>query len=126
MRKETSKNLENEIMINGSCGMAYTLDVIGGRWKPAILYRLLDTPLRYSQLRKMLPQITERVLVLQLREMEKDGLIERNVYPQVPPKVEYQLSEKGRSLEPLLNALSDWGNANRPEELSGLVGMEGV
>lgn len=115
MRKESSKNLENEILINNSCGMAYTLNVIGGRWKPAILYRLLTGAMRYSELRNVLPLITERVLVLQLRELEKDGLIEREVFPQVPPKVEYRLSALGQSLEPLLHALSDWGNANRPE-----------
>ena len=94
--------------------MAYTLNVIGGRWKPAILYSLLPGSMRYNQLKKMLPLITERVLVLQLREMEKDGFIEREVYPQVPPKVEYKLSTLGKSLEPLLHALSEWGNANRP------------
>jgi len=114
MRKESSKNLENEVLINSSCGMAYTLKVIGGRWKPAILYRLLPGAARYSQLKNQIPQITERVLVLQLREMEQDGLIEREVFPQVPPRVEYRLSELGRSLEPLLHALSEWGNTNRP------------
>lgn len=118
MRKESSKNLENEILINNSCGMAYTLNVIGGRWKPAILYNLLPGPVRYNQLRKQLPLISERILVLQLREMEKDGLIERAIFPQVPPKVEYYLTDLGKSLQPLLNALSEWGNANRPREQS--------
>jgi len=117
MRKETSKNLENEVLINSSCGMAYTLNLIGGRWKPAILYNLLPGAIRYSQLRKQLPLITERVLVLQLREMETDGLIEREVFPQVPPRVEYRLSNLGKSLEPLLHALSEWGNANRPQSV---------
>lgn len=115
MRKITSKNLENEILINASCGMAYTLDLIGGRWKPSILWRLLPGQLRYSQLKKSLPTISERILVLQLRELENDGLISRLIYPEVPPKVEYTLTSLGLSLKPLLQQLSDWGDANRPK-----------
>src|SRR5579859_6296191 len=98
MRKENSTNLENQQAINASCGMAYTLDLIGGRWKPSILWRLLSGGLRYSQLRRSMPNISERILVLQLRELEQHGLISRRIYTEVPPKVEYQLTDLGASL----------------------------
>nr|WP_068887429.1 helix-turn-helix domain-containing protein [Pedobacter panaciterrae] len=115
MRKESSTNLENEVQINASCGMAYTLDLIGGRWKPTILWRLLDYgSLRYNKLRKSMPNVSERILILQLRELENDGLISRKIYPEVPPRVEYKLTELGWKLEPVLRLLSDWGDANRP------------
>ncbi|MBO9202206.1 helix-turn-helix transcriptional regulator [Niastella sp. MAH-29] len=95
------------------CGMSYTLNTIGGRWKPAILYRLIGGKMRYSELRDSIPNVTERMLVLQLREMEKDGLINRIVYAEVPPRVEYELTEKGNSLKPILKSLSEWGVKNR-------------
>lgn len=115
MRKESSKNLENEIALNQGCGMAYTLNVIGGRWKPSILWRLVAGTLRYSQLKASMPNISERILVLQLRELESDGLIERIVYREVPPKVEYCLTPLGQSLKPVLQTLSDWGDEHRIE-----------
>jgi DNA-binding HxlR family transcriptional regulator len=113
MRKESSKNLENEIAIMQGCGMAYTLNLIGGRWKPSILWRLVGGTFRYSQLRASLPSISERILVLQLRELESDGLIERIVYREVPPRVEYSLTPLGQSLKPVLQSLSDWGDEHR-------------
>ena len=115
MRKQTSTNFENENVLIHGCGMAYTLNLIGGRWKPSILWRLVPGTLRYSQLRATLPNISERILVLQLRELEKDGLIERIVYRQVPPKVEYALTDLGQSIKPVLQMLSDWGEENRPK-----------
>jgi len=115
MRKDNSTNLENEVQINASCGMAYTLDLIGGRWKPTILWRLLNNgSVRYSKLRKSMPNISERILILQLRELENDGLVNRTIYPEVPPRVEYKLTELGLKLEPVLRLLSDWGETNRP------------
>lgn len=114
MRKQSSTNLENEMLINGNCDMAYTLDLIGGRWKPSILWRLFRGAMRYSDLRRSLPNVSERILILQLREMEAGGLISRKVYPEVPPRVEYQLTDLGKSLEPVLKVLTDWGSINRP------------
>jgi len=116
MRKKSSTNLENELLINGNCGMAYTLDLIGGRWKPSILYKLLKGSTRYSQLRKAMPAVSERILILQLRELESDGVISRTIYPEVPPRVEYELTALGKSLEPVLRVLSDWGDANRVKD----------
>jgi len=113
MRKENSTNTLNKQRIEKDCGMFYTLTVVGGRWKPAILWRLSHGKMRYSELRDSIANITERMLVLQLREMEKDGLIKRIVYAEVPPRVEYEMTAKGKSLGPILKSLSDWGEENR-------------
>lgn len=99
-----------------NCGMAYTLDLIGGRWKPNILWILMKNgKLRYSELKKSIPDVSERILVLQLRELEKDGLIKRLVYAEVPPRVEYELTNDGHSLKPMLQIISDWGDVHRPK-----------
>jgi len=91
-------------------GMDATLGVIGGKWKPLILYELSDETLRFSQLfNRIQPKITQRMLTKQLRELERDGLITRKVYAQVPPKVEYSLTEMGKSLMPILEQLCKWG-----------------
>jgi DNA-binding HxlR family transcriptional regulator len=113
MRKENSTNTLNKQQMDKDCGMSYALNTIGGRWKPAILFRLTLGKMRYSELRDSIPNVTERMLVLQLREMEKDGLIKRTVYAEVPPRVEYELTQKGNSLRPILKSLSDWGIENR-------------
>jgi DNA-binding HxlR family transcriptional regulator len=113
MRKENSSNAINEKQLRGDCGTAYTLSLIGGRWKPSILWRLLDGKLRYNELKKSITGISERVLVLQLRELENDRLVKRVVYPEVPPRVEYELTPLGWSMEALLQHMSDWGSAHR-------------
>lgn len=93
--------------------MEATLTVIGGKWKCVILWHLAeDGTSRFSELRRRLPGITQRMLTNQLRELEADGLIEREVFAQVPPKVEYRLSERGRTLWPVLDALKRWGDDN--------------
>ncbi len=91
------------------CPVETTLEVIGGRWKGVILYHLLFETLRFGQLRRFIPGVTQRMLTLQLRELERDGVIERTVYKEVPPKVEYSLTDFGRSLEPILMAMLHWG-----------------
>ena len=113
MRKDTSTNALNEKQINESCGMAYSLSVIGGRWKPAILCRLLYGKMRYSDLRNSITNISERMLVAQLRELETDQVLKRIVYPVVPPRVEYELTELGMTMKPMLRAMSEWGNMHR-------------
>lgn len=115
MRKENSTNAFNEKAINANCGMACSLTVLGGRWKPAILCRLSYGTLRYSELKKSIDGISERMLVAQLRELEKDQIITRIVYPEVPPRVEYQMTALGLSMKPMLDAMSDWGNYYREE-----------
>ena len=113
MRKNSSTNALNQQQINASCGMAYTLDIMGGRWKPAILCRLLFGPMRYGELKKSIEGISERMLVAQLRELEKDQIVQRHVYAEVPPRVEYQLTPLGQSMKEMFGAMSDWGNMHR-------------
>ena len=113
MRKENSTNTQNEQIINSTCGMAYTLNILGGRWKPAILCRLSNGTMRYGELKKDIEGISERMLVAQLRELEVDGIVERIVYAEVPPRVEYRLTQLGNSLTPVLSAMSKWGDMHR-------------
>ncbi|WP_246586975.1 winged helix-turn-helix transcriptional regulator [Stakelama flava] len=95
------------------CSVEASLTLIGGKWKCIILWHLQEEGVvRFNELRRRLAGITPRMLTNQLREMEEDGLIDRTVYAQVPPKVEYRLSEQGRSLAPVLLALKDWGDKN--------------
>ncbi|CAM4089359.1 winged helix-turn-helix transcriptional regulator [Kerstersia similis] len=93
------------------CTVEATLKLIGGKWKGVILYRLLtEQVLRFNELRRLLPNITQRMLTNQLRELESDGLIARKVYPEVPPKVEYRLTDYGQTLAPVIHALKAWGD----------------
>jgi DNA-binding HxlR family transcriptional regulator len=89
--------------------MELTLDLIGGKWKALILWNLGENTLRFSELRRALPQVTQKMLTQQLRELEDSGLVNRFIYTQVPPKVEYSLSDAGRSLLPILSTLCEWG-----------------
>lgn len=95
-----------------NCPMEATLDLIGGKWKGVILFRLGEGTKRFNELQKLLKRVTPRSLTRQLRELESDGLIVRKVYAEVPPKVEYSLSDKGRTLGPVIGALIDWGNTH--------------
>lgn len=92
------------------CNVELTLQVIGGKWKPIIIYRLgTDGTLRFSEVKRLIPNITQKMLTQQLRELEADGVVHREVYPQVPPKVEYSLTELGRSIMPVMESLCHWG-----------------
>ncbi len=113
MRKENSTNALNEKQILDSCGMAYSLSILGGRWKPAILCNLAHQKMRYSDLKNSIVNISERMLIAQLRELETDKIVKRTVYPVVPPRVEYELTELGETMKPVLKAMSDWGNLHR-------------
>ena len=97
---------------NPGCSVEATISLIDGKWKCVILFHLLGGTVRFNEIRRRVPDVTQRMLTNQLRELETDGLIERKVYAQVPPKVEYSLSPLGRSLEPVLLALKIWGDAN--------------
>ena len=94
------------------CPVEATLDVIGGKWKGIILFLLTDGKLRFSDLQRRLEKVTQRTLTNQLRQLEKDGLIKRKVFPVVPPRVEYQLTDLGRSLVPVLLQMKHWGETN--------------
>lgn len=91
------------------CAMEASLKIIGGKWKGVILFHLLEGTMRFNELSRKTAGITPRLLVKQLRELEEDGLVERTVYPVVPPKVEYALTEEALTLAPLLRALDSWG-----------------
>jgi DNA-binding HxlR family transcriptional regulator len=91
------------------CTVEATMGVMGGRWKAVVLFHLLSGTKRFGELRRLLPRVTQRMLTLQLRELEEDGLVRRTVFAEVPPRVEYELTAFGRSLEPILMAMREWG-----------------
>lgn len=92
-----------------NCPVEATIGLIGGKYKALIVWKLTADTLRFSQLRREVPAATAKMLTQQLRELEKDGLVRRDVYPVVPPKVEYSLTELGLSLRPILESMYDWG-----------------
>ena len=92
-----------------NCPVDAVLQVIGGKYKPIILYHLMQQTLRFSELRRLIPQATPKMLTQQLRELEADKIIERKVYPVVPPKTEYSITEQGMTLEPIITAMCNWG-----------------
>ncbi len=94
------------------CTVEGALRYIDGKWKGVVLFHLFEGTLRFNEIRRRIPNCTQRMLTNQLRELEADGLIGRKIYPEVPPKVEYSLTPRGRSLEPVILALKAWGDAN--------------
>ena len=100
------------------CSMELTLALIGGKWKALILWHLGDKTLRYSEMRKVIPNVTPKMLTQQLRELEDSGLVKRLIYTQIPPKVEYSLTKAGQSLLPILDTMCKWGQnyANEYEQ----------
>ncbi|MGH1348906.1 MAG: winged helix-turn-helix transcriptional regulator [Nannocystales bacterium] len=95
------------------CAMLVTLNVIGGKWKPAVLHLLVYRPMRFSEMRRAIPEISQKVLTQRLRELEQDDIVHREVFPEVPPRVEYSLTPRGQTLVPILQSLFAWGEANR-------------
>lgn len=94
------------------CPMVAAINMIGGKWKPIILHMLSSGTMRFGELKRNIPPVSQKMLTQQLRELEADGIIVRQVYAEVPPKVEYFLTEKGASLAPILNDLYAWGQEN--------------
>lgn len=94
------------------CGLDAAVAVVGGKWKPLILWALSEKPRRTSELRRELPGISEKVLVQQLRELERDGVVEREIFKELPPKVVYSLTDRGVRLDSALRPLGDWGEQN--------------
>ncbi|MGE4279994.1 MAG: winged helix-turn-helix transcriptional regulator [Magnetospirillum sp.] len=92
------------------CPVEATLEMIGGKWKGVVLFHLMEGVHRFSELRRKLPSVTQRMLTKQLRELEDAGLVSRTVYPQVPPRVEYSLTDLGQTLRPVIAALKSWGD----------------
>lgn len=97
---------------NNGCPVEATLELIGGKWKGVILYHLMERTYRFGELKRAMPGITQRMLTKQLRELETDGIIHRKVYAEVPPKVEYSLTEGGESLRGIITMMRDWGRTH--------------
>ncbi len=110
--KEDSTNNYNRKFLT-TCDMTYAVQLIGGRWKLLIMAGLDKRPLRYGELKKNISQISERMLTLQLRELEEDGILTRTVFAEVPPRVEYELTAIGKALVPICLELSRWGTKHR-------------
>ena len=110
--KESSTNYKNRKFLT-TCDMTYAVQMIGGRWKILIIVTLEKAPKRYGEIKKAIPGITERMLTLQLREMEEDGIVKRTVFPEVPPRVEYELTASAKELLPICNYLHEWGTRHR-------------
>lgn len=111
--KTSSTNYQNRETLDATCMSAYALNLIGTRWKLIIFYYLKEGPLRFTELKNKIPNITERMLSLSLRELEKDLLISRTVYPEVPPRVEYALTSAGKALNPVWDLLADWARKHK-------------
>ncbi len=114
--KETSTNQLNKQAALSKCPVTYTLERIGGRWKALILYHLSSKPLRYGELKRALPAITEKMLIQQLKELETDKLLTRVAQPVVPPHVTYSLTDAGAALSPVLKAMAAWGLSYSADE----------
>jgi DNA-binding HxlR family transcriptional regulator len=110
--KQTSVIQENKNNAFVACPVTFVMERIGGYWKPIILFNLLTGTKRYSELKKSIPAITEKVLIQHLKQLEADGLISRKSRPVVPPYVTYDLSKKGKALRPVLHAMATWAVSN--------------
>jgi DNA-binding HxlR family transcriptional regulator len=122
--KETSTNQDNRKNTLTQCPVTYTLEKIGGRWKPIIIYNLLGGTKRYSELKKLIPAITEKMLIQHLKQLENDNLVQRKAKPVIPPFVEYNLTDSGKELRPVLDSMVGWALKNREktsEELSPVL-----
>ncbi|MFS0655212.1 winged helix-turn-helix transcriptional regulator [Bacillus sp. 179-C3.3 HS] len=98
-------------IVNHGCPVSITTSIIGGKWKGVILYHLSCGPKRYNELHRLIPSISQRVLTLQLRELEQDGIVHREAYEEIPPRVEYSFTSLGESLKPIIYAMREWGDS---------------
>jgi DNA-binding HxlR family transcriptional regulator len=111
--KESSTNFANKKALAEECLEVYSANIIGGQWALVICSWLMNGKLRFGELKKRLPNITERMLSLQLRKLEADKLVKRTIYAEVPPKVEYELTPIGYELRPVINELESWGQKHK-------------
>jgi len=110
--KETSTHFENKMNLN-ECDQFFAVGLIAGQWTLMICCHLAESKLRFGELKKRIPNITERMLTLQLRKLEERNLVKRTVYAEVPPRVEYELTKSGQQLRPILKQLHEWGKKHR-------------
>ncbi|SFW58984.1 transcriptional regulator, HxlR family [Sinomicrobium oceani] len=111
--KETSTNFENKKILGEECSEVYAANIIGGQWALVICSWLLKGKMRFGELKKAIPNITERMLTLQLRKLEKNKIITRTVYAEVPPRVEYELTKIGYELGPVIRQMEQWGERHK-------------
>ncbi len=107
--KESSTRNANKTSSVLACPVSYVMDKIGGHWKPIILYQLMSGTKRYSELKRAIPTVTEKMLIQHLKQLQEDGLVLRKAEPVVPPYVTYELSDSGKALTPVLMAMAEWG-----------------
>lgn len=111
MRKKTSTNFQNEKFLEYDCPFMTTLRFIGKRWKPAVLWKISQGKVRFKMLKEALPMISDKMLSSTINEMEADGILKKLVYEEIPLRVEYQLTDFGNSLLPVLAIMNDWGDS---------------
>lgn len=100
-----------------NCPLMSAINILGGKWKPIILHMLAEGTMRFGELRKNIPLVSQKMLTQQLRELEADGIVARKVYPEVPPRTEYSLTERGLTLKPILQDLYVWGQVNSEDSI---------
>ena len=111
--KETSTNFANKQALTDECSEVYAVNVIGGQWALAICSWLINGKLRFGELKRLLPNITERMLTLQLRKLEENKIVKRTIYAEIPPRVEYELTPIGNELKPVIKELENWGEKHK-------------
>ena len=105
---------KNKNFIPGNCPVGYTMNIIGGKWKPSIIHRIRTDRNRYSLLLKSIPEISKQTLTNQLRELEADGVVSRIIFPEIPPRVEYSITEFGATLLPIIDSMYQWAKVHMP------------
>ena len=112
MKKTARAHMRPSLKSTTNCPVETTIEIIGGRWKCPIIHQLIDGKMRFSELQRAIPDASQRMLTKHLRELERDGLIDRKVFAEVPPHTEYSLTEMGQSLEPVLQMMAEWAVEN--------------
>ena len=123
---DTKACSKDAILNPDECPVSLTLHVIGGKWKPIILWTINDETKRFGEIKRAIPNITQKMLTQQLRELESDGIITRKIYPEVPPKVEYTLTEVGKSLKPILCSMHEWGAKHQQRQTTAKQMAEAI
>lgn len=111
--KKTSTNFENKNVLADECSEAYAANIIGGQWTLVICSWLLNGKMRFGELKRVIPNITERMLTLQLRKLEENKVLTRKIYAEVPPRVEYELTPIGYELKPIIHQMEQWGEKHK-------------
>ena len=113
MRKTSSSNYNNEVAITQKCPITSTMLAIGGRWKLIIIWHLRNGALRYNEVKKAIPNISEKMLIQQLKDLENDGWVVKKNYNEMPPRTDYSLTKLGKSFVPILESIYSWGKKNK-------------